>query len=106
MSDIVVVDQLVKRYGSRLAVRGISFAIEQGEVIGLLGPNGSGKSAILAVLAGHLPPSAVTVHIPGIDVAVNSLAAWTQIGYVPEDAPLYDGTRVREFLHFMAAIRV
>jgi ABC-2 type transport system ATP-binding protein len=105
MSDIVVVDQLVKRYGSRPAVRGVSFAIEQGEVIGLLGPNGSGKSTILRVLAGYLPPSAGTVHIAGIDVAVHSLAARTQIGYVPEDAPLYDGMRVGEFLHFMAAIK-
>jgi ABC-2 type transport system ATP-binding protein len=105
MSDIVVVDRLVKRYGARLAVRGVSFAIEHGEVIGLLGPNGSGKSTILRVLAGYLPPSAGTVLIAGIDVAANSLAARTQIGYVPEDAPLYDGMRVGEFLHFMAAIK-
>src|SRR5882724_11910635 len=69
MPEFVVVDRLVKRYGARLAVRGVSFAFEDGEVIGLLGPNGSGKSTILHVLAGYLPPSAGTARIAGIDVA-------------------------------------
>src|SRR5947207_9116934 len=105
MPDLVVVDRLVKRYGPRVAVRGVSFAFEDGEVIGLLGPNGSGKSTILRVLAGYLPPSAGTARIAGIDVATDSLAARRQVGYVPEDAPLYDGMRVGEFLHFMAAIK-
>jgi ABC-2 type transport system ATP-binding protein len=105
MPDLVVVDRLVKRYGPRDAVRGVSFAIEEGEVIGLLGPNGSGKSTILRVLAGYLPPSAGTVRIAGIDMAADSLAARMQVGYVPEDAPLYDSMRVTEFLHFMATIK-
>jgi ABC-2 type transport system ATP-binding protein len=105
MPDLVVVDRLVKRYGPRVAVRGVSFEIEEGEVIGLLGPNGSGKSTILRVLAGYLPPSAGNVCIAGIDVAADSLGARMQVGYVPEDAPLYDGMRVAEFLHFMAAIK-
>jgi ABC-2 type transport system ATP-binding protein len=105
MPDLVVVDRLVKRYGPRLAIRGISFTIGEGEVIGLLGPNGSGKSTILRVLAGYLPPSAGSVRIAGIDIAADSLAVRSQVGYVPEDAPLYDGMRVAEFLHFMAAIK-
>jgi ABC-2 type transport system ATP-binding protein len=105
MPDLVVVDRLVKRYGPRVAVRGVSFAIEEGEVIGLLGPNGSGKSTILRVLAGYLPPSAGSVRIAGIDVAGDSLGARRQVGYVPEDAPIYDAMRVAEFLHFMAAIK-
>jgi ABC-2 type transport system ATP-binding protein len=105
MASLVIVDRLIKRYGPRLAVRGISFAIEEGEVIGLLGPNGSGKSTILRMLAGYLPPSAGSIRIDGVDVAADSLAARAQIGYVPEDAPLYDGMRVGEFLHFMAAIK-
>src|ERR1700757_4723946 len=105
MSDLVVVDRLVKRYGPRLAVRGVSFEIEEGEVIGLLGPNGSGKSTILRVLAGYLPPSAGNVGIAGIDAGADSLGARMQVGYVPEDAPLYDSMRVAEFLRFMAAIK-
>jgi ABC-2 type transport system ATP-binding protein len=105
MSDLVVVNGLVKRYGPRLAVRDVSFTIEEGEVIGLLGPNGSGKSTILRVLTGYLPPSAGNVYVAGIDVVADSLAVQMQIGYVPEDAPLYDGMRVVEFLQFMAAIK-
>ena len=105
MPDLVVVDRLVKRYGPRVAVRGVSFEIEEGEVIGLLGPNGSGKSTILRVLAGYLPPSAGSIRIAGIDVAGDSLGARRQVGYVPEDAPIYDAMRVAEFLHFMAAIK-
>jgi len=105
MPDLVVVDRLEKRYGPRFAVRGVSFVIEEGEVIGMLGPNGSGKSTILRMLAGYLPPSGGTAHMAGIDVAANSLAARMQVGYVPEDAPLYDGMRVGEFLRFMAAIK-
>jgi ABC-2 type transport system ATP-binding protein len=105
MPDLVVVDRLVKRYGPRLAVRSVSFAIEEGEVVGLLGPNGSGKSTILRVLAGYLPPSGGSVRLAGIDMAADSLAARKQVGYVPEDAPLYDGMRVVEFLHFMASIK-
>jgi ABC-2 type transport system ATP-binding protein len=105
MVDLVTVDRLVKRYGGRVAVRGVSFSIEEGEVIGLLGPNGSGKSTILRVLAGYLRPSAGAVRIAGMNGATDSLAARRQVGYVPEDAPLYDGMRVGEFLRFMAAIK-
>jgi ABC-2 type transport system ATP-binding protein len=105
MQELVVVDRLVKRYGPRFAVRDVSFAVEEGEVIGLLGPNGSGKSTILRVLAGYLPPSAGNVRIAGIDVVADSLAVRGRVGYVPEDAPLYDGLRVVEFLRFMAAIK-
>src|SRR5262245_65407363 len=100
MPEIVAIDRLVKRYGSRFAVRDVSFAIEEGEIIGLLGPNGSGKSTILRMLAGFLPPSAGTMDVAGVDVAADSLAARMRVGYVPEDAPLYDGMRVSEFLRF------
>jgi ABC-2 type transport system ATP-binding protein len=86
-------------------VRGVSFAIEEGEIIGLLGPNGSGKSTILRMLAGYLLPTAGSLRIAGVDVVSDSLAARQQVGYVPEDAPLYDGMRVGEFLRFMAAIK-
>jgi len=102
---VVAVDRLTKFYGAHLVVRGVSFSIGQGEVIGLLGPNGSGKSTILRMLAGYIVPSAGNARVAGMDVAADSLAARRHIGYVPEDAPLYDGMRVGEFLHFMAAIK-
>ncbi|HYZ24236.1 MAG TPA: ABC transporter ATP-binding protein, partial [Rhodopila sp.] len=105
MPHPAVVERLVKHYGARAAVRDVSFTIREGEVIGLLGPNGSGKSTILRILAGYLRPSAGSARVAGIDVATASLAARRHVGYVPEDAPLYDGMRVGEFLHFMAAIK-
>jgi ABC-2 type transport system ATP-binding protein len=101
--DIIVVERLVKRYGARLAVRGVSFTVEEGEIVGLLGPNGSGKSTILRILAGYLRSTSGFVRIGGIDVADH--AARNYVGYVPEDAPLYDWMRVGEFLEFMAAIK-
>src|SRR5579872_537427 len=104
-SDIIVVERLVKRYGARLAVRGVSFSIKEGEIVGLLGPNGSGKSTILRILTGYLLPSDGFARIGGLDVAEHSLAIRTYVGYVPEDAPLYDGMRVGEFLKFMAEIK-
>lgn len=105
MPKIVAVEGLVKRYGTRLAVRGVSFAIEEGEIIGLLGPNGSGKSTILRMLAGYLQPTAGDLRVAGVNLASDPLGARRQVGYVPEDAPLYDNMRVGEFLHFMAAIK-
>jgi ABC-2 type transport system ATP-binding protein len=101
----IVADRLVKRYGQWLAVRGVSFSIQQGEVVGLLGPNGSGKSTIIRILTGYLPPSGGTAWVQGLDIAEQSLAIRNDIGYVPEDAPVYDGMRVGEFLRFMAEIK-
>jgi ABC-2 type transport system ATP-binding protein len=102
-SDIIVVERLVKRYGARVAVRGVSFTVKAGEIVGLLGPNGSGKSTILRILTGYLRSSSGSVRIGGLDVAEH--AARNYAGYVPEDAPLYDWMRVGEFLQFMAAIK-
>ena len=104
-SEIVAVERLIKRYGARRAVNGVSFAIRDGEAIGLLGPNGSGKSTILRILTGYLPPTSGSVRIDGLDAAEDSLAIRSRVGYVPEDAPLYDWMRVSEFLTFMAEIK-
>lgn len=101
----VVAQNLVKWYGPRLAVRDVSFTIDAGEVVGLLGPNGSGKSTIFRILTGYLTPSSGTVSVAGHDAVTDSLALRRQVGYVPEDAPLYDHMRVTEFLRFMARIK-
>jgi gliding motility-associated transport system ATP-binding protein len=102
---IVVAQNLVKWYGPRLAVRDVSFTIDAGEVVGLLGPNGSGKSTIFRILTGYLTPSSGTVSVAGHDAVTDSLALRRQVGYVPEDTPLYDHMRVAEFLRFMARIK-
>ena len=104
-SPMVVAEGLCKWYGPRLAVRDVSFTVAAGEVVGLLGPNGSGKSTIFRILTGFLPPSSGKASVAGHDVASDSRALRREIGYVPEDAPLYDHMRVAEFLRFMAGIK-
>ena len=81
MPDLVVVDRLVKRYGSRVAVRDVSFAIEEGEVIGLLGPNGSGKSTMMRLLTGYFSPTSGRVRIGGIrQLVVRARSATPAVG--------------------------
>src|SRR4029450_10652094 len=105
MSSVIVVDQLTKWYGPRLAVDRVSLEVRAGEVLGLLGPNGSGKTTILRILTGYLRPSSGTVSVAGLDISDDALAVKRRVGYVPENAPLYDGMRVREFLELMARIK-
>jgi len=105
MPPVIVVDQLTKWYGPRLAVDHVSLEVEAGEVMGLLGPNGSGKTTILRILTGYLRPSAGTARIAGLDVVDDSLLARARVGYVPEDVPLYGSMAVRELLWFMARLK-
>src|SRR5256885_15879975 len=105
MSSLIVADKLTKWFGPRLAVDGVSLEVGGGEVMGLLGPNGSGKTTILRMLTGYLRPSAGTASVSGLDVVDEPLEVRRRIGYVPEDVPLYDWMRVREFLTFRSEER-
>ncbi|WP_024511665.1 ABC transporter ATP-binding protein [Bradyrhizobium sp. ARR65] len=105
MSPLVLAQHVTKWYGPRRAVTDVSFAIDQGEIVGLLGPNGSGKSTIFRMLTGYLVPTSGRIEIAGHDVVAASLAVRRVISYVPEDAPIYDYMRVGEFLHFMANLK-
>jgi len=104
-APVVDVQNLVKWYGPRLAVRNVSFSVAEGEVVGLLGPNGSGKSTIFKILIGYLFPTTGSAVVAGHDATTQSLALRHEVGYVPEDAPLYDHMRVNEYLQFMAHLR-
>ncbi|MBV8092266.1 MAG: ABC transporter ATP-binding protein [Acetobacteraceae bacterium] len=104
-APIIEADRLVKRYGPRVALRGVSFTIAPREVVGLLGPNGSGKSTLLRLITGYLAPSGGTARVDGLDVVSESIEVRRRVGYVPEDAPLYEWMRVSEFLDFMARIK-
>jgi ABC-2 type transport system ATP-binding protein len=105
MSPAVLAQHVTKWYGPRRAVNDVTFAVEHGEIIGLLGPNGSGKSTIFRMLTGYLVPTSGSIEVDGHDVVADSLAVRRAISYVPEDAPLYDHMRVGEFLHFMASVK-
>jgi ABC-2 type transport system ATP-binding protein len=105
MSPVVLAQHVTKWYGPRRAVTDVSFAIEQGEIVGLLGPNGSGKSTIFRMLTGYLVPTFGSIEVAGHDVVAESLAVRRTLSYVPEDAPLYDHMTVVEFLRFMASIK-
>ncbi len=97
--------ELRKEYGSTQAVKGLSFKVSRGEVVGILGPNGAGKTTTMKMLTGFLRPSAGNALIGGIDVGVDPLGAQSRIGYLPENAPLYDDMMVIEFLRYVADLR-
>jgi len=104
-APVIVAENLTKYYGARLAVDRVSFEVRPNEVMGLLGPNGSGKSTILRILTGYLRPTSGIARIAGFDVVGQGLEARAQLGYVPEDVPLYTQMRVNEFLDFMGRVR-
>jgi ABC-2 type transport system ATP-binding protein len=102
---MIEVENLTKRYAGHTAVRGISFAVARGEVVGLLGPNGAGKSTTMRILSGFLPGTSGSVRIAGLDVFADSQEARRRIGYMPENNPLHLDMRVREYLKFRANIK-
>ena len=87
------------------AVDNISFNVESGEIVGFLGPNGAGKTTTIRMLTGYIPPTSGTALIGGYDIFLNSLIAKQKIGYMPENVPLYDDMRVREYLLFRAELK-
>lgn len=102
---MIEVQKLVKRYGSKLAVDGVSFEVDKGEVVGFLGPNGAGKSTTLRILAGFLGLTGGKVVVAGHDIQAESFEARKKIGYMPEAVPLYTEMRVAEYLAFRAELK-
>jgi len=100
----VSADRLSRRYGSRTAVRDVSFELRQGEVLGFLGPNGAGKTTTMQMLTGNLAPSGGSVRICGIDLLERPLAAKALLGYLPETPPLYRDLTVAEYLELAAKL--
>ena len=98
-------DGLTKYYSAIPAVRGVSFSLRPGGVLGLLGPNGSGKSTTVSILAGLLEPSGGTVRLDGQDVREDLLGYKAQIGYVPEEAVLYTYLTGPEYLTLIGSLR-
>jgi ABC-2 type transport system ATP-binding protein len=100
----ITVNNLVKNYGSQLAVNNISFTIRQGEIVGFLGPNGAGKSTTMKMITGYLAPTSGNATVCNIDVTQNDLLTKQKIGYLPEANPLYFDMYIREYLQFVCNI--
>lgn len=99
------VKNLKKSFGDFPAVKGVSFSVKEGEVLGFLGPNGAGKSTTMRMITGFLPPSSGTAVINGHDIVSDPLAAKADLGYLPESAPSYRAMTVRDYLAFVAEVR-
>src|ERR1700753_1005547 len=102
---MIEVKDLTKVYGNFVAVKGISFKAESGQILGFLGPNGAGKTTTMRIITGFMPATSGTVVIDGLDIFASSLEARRLIGYLPEAPPLYSDMRVDGYLRFVAKLR-
>ena len=99
------VKNLKKNFGDFTAVKGVSFSVAEGEVLGFLGPNGAGKSTTMRMITGFLPPTEGTAVICGHDITSDPIAAKAALGYLPESAPSYKAMTVKDYLKFIAEVR-
>ena len=100
----IQVKELTKIYGQQKAIDQISFEIKTGEIVGFVGPNGAGKSTTMKILTGFIPPTSGEATINNLDLIENSLEIRKNIGYLPENNPLYLEMYVKEYLEFVAGI--
>lgn len=105
METMIEVAGLCKQYGGFSALKGVSFSIRRGEIVGFLGPNGAGKTTTMKVLTSFISPSSGTAVVHGFDVVAESLRAREKVGYLPESAPVYGDMRVVDYLDFIGRIR-
>mgnify|MGYP001025381785 CR=1 FL=1 len=102
---MIEVENITKYYGSTLAVDDVSFRVNEGEVVGFLGPNGAGKTTAMRVMLGLLIPDRGTVRLNGTDLWQDSVGLRRNIGYLPENTPLYDELSVVDLLRFVGSMR-
>jgi ABC-2 type transport system ATP-binding protein len=102
---VIQVENITKRYGNFTAVDGISFDIDEGEIVGFLGPNGAGKSTTMNMITGFIEPSDGRIIVDGYDISKKPQKAKRQIGYMPEGVPLYSDLTVKEFVAYMADLK-
>ena len=102
---MIEINNLVKRYGDKKAVSGISFTVNDDEVLGFLGPNGAGKSTTMNIITGYLSSTSGTVKVNGHDILEEPELAKKEIGYLPETPPLYMDMTVNEYLDFICDIK-
>ncbi|HVU16853.1 MAG TPA: ABC transporter ATP-binding protein [Candidatus Didemnitutus sp.] len=101
---MIEVANLTKRYGEFTAVHDLSFAVQAGEVMGLVGPNGAGKTTTLRCITGIIPPTLGTVRVAGVDLATDPVAAKRQLAFFPDEPRLFDHLTVEQHLNFVARV--
>lgn len=101
---MIEVQNITKLYDNQRALDQVSFSATEGEVVGLLGPNGAGKSTLMKILTCFLPPTEGEAKVCGYSIYDQPLEVRRQIGYLPEQNPLYPDMYVREFLRFAAGL--
>ncbi|MCH9696749.1 MAG: ABC transporter ATP-binding protein [Gammaproteobacteria bacterium] len=99
------VSSLSRSYGDFMAVDTVGFTIQQGEIVGLLGHNGAGKTTIMKMLSGYLEPNQGTVQIDGVNLADNLKQIQQQVGYLPENLPIYQEMIVADYLDYVAELK-
>lgn len=102
---MIEINNLVKHYGDKRAVNGISFTVNDDEVLGFLGPNGAGKTTTMNIIAGYLSSTSGSVKVNGHDILEEPELAKQDIGYLPEQPPLYLDMTVREYLDFICDLK-
>ena len=95
---VLVVQNLRKKYGDFEAVRGVSFSVARGEILGLLGPNGAGKTTAISMATGIFPPTEGSVRIGGVNLSEDANAAKRKVGLVPQELALYPTLSARDNL--------
>lgn len=100
----IAVQGVTKFYGEQIALDNVSFQGKTGEIVGFLGPNGAGKSTMMKIITGFIPASSGKVYVNDLEVGTNNLEVKKQIGYLPENNPLYPEMYVREYLGFVASV--
>jgi ABC-2 type transport system ATP-binding protein len=104
--QVIEVQHLTKRYGRVTAVDDLTFRVERGEILGFLGPNGAGKTTTMRILTGYMPATEGKAVVAGFDVFDQPIEAKRRTGYLPETPPLYPEMTVREYLQFVARIKI
>ena len=105
MDCCVNIVSLEKRYGTFQALKGLSFTISAGEIVGLLGPNGAGKSTTMKIITGFISPTSGTATLFGHNIVENPTEVQKYIGYLPESAPIYSDMQVEPYLRFVGKLR-
>ena len=104
-TPMIEVEGLTKRYGRQTAIADLNFEVARGEIVGFLGPNGAGKSTTMRILSGFLSATSGSARVAGLDLVEDSIEVRRRVGYLPENNPLPDDMRVREFLKFRARLK-